>query len=138
MPDSGRMCSVGFNIGNKGYYGTGTIDPYGNGFNDLWEYDPNSNAGIHELHNQIKTTLSPNPFSDKTTITIAGNPANASLNIYDIQGQKVRSIAVGNKQIITVERAGLPAGMYFYELVGVESTNPTQHTILATGKMVVE
>jgi N-acetylneuraminic acid mutarotase len=38
----GRFVTVGFNIGNKGYIGTGWGS---NGiFNDFWEYDPTTNA----------------------------------------------------------------------------------------------
>src|SRR5438874_1709208 len=36
-----RYCMVGFNIGNKGYIGTGANGHYT--FHDFWEYDPDSN-----------------------------------------------------------------------------------------------
>ena len=38
-----RYCAVGFSIGNKGYYGTGSIDS-NNSLQDFWEYDPVSNS----------------------------------------------------------------------------------------------
>ncbi len=120
-----RMDGVSFCIGNKGYLGMG------DGINDFWEYTPDSTTGIPELPNPIKTTLSPNPFSDKTMLTIAGNSSNASLNIYDIQGQKIRSIAVENNKQITIERNELPSGIYFYQLTDDKNT-------LATGKLIAD
>jgi hypothetical protein len=43
---SGRSFAAGFNIGSKGYIGTGHID--GTLTNDFWEYDPNTDLWIQK------------------------------------------------------------------------------------------
>ncbi|MEI6817326.1 MAG: hypothetical protein WCL14_12000, partial [Bacteroidota bacterium] len=83
-----RCASNCFSIGNKGYVCYGSNDT--TTLNDLWEYFPDTTNSIPELTQEIKTSLYPNPMYDKTTLTIQGSSKNALLNIYDINGQKVR------------------------------------------------
>ena len=118
-----------FSIGNKGYVAQGWDR---NHVKEFWEYDPDAWAGINETTNPIKTTFSPNPFTAQTTITIAGNTSNASLHIFNIHGQKVKTIAVGNKREIVLNREGMPQGVYFYEVKN------SDNLVLSSGKMVVE
>ncbi len=61
-------------------------------------------------------SISPNPFSTQTTLTLQGIVHNPSLFIYNLLGQEVRGIAIGTSNEVTISRNGLPAGMYFYEL----------------------
>ncbi len=124
-----RGGAVSFSIGSKGYIGTGYN--YNNYFNDFWEYTPDSTNGIPELTQEIKTSLYPNPMQDKTILTIQGSSKNALLNIYDINGQKVRSISTDNRQEIIISRDNLASGIYFYELKNSQA-------ILSSGKIVVE
>jgi N-acetylneuraminic acid mutarotase len=45
LAGAGRSYAVGFSIGNKGYIGTGTSDDTNYEYlDDLWEYDPDTNA----------------------------------------------------------------------------------------------
>jgi hypothetical protein len=130
-PVTGRSNGVSFSIGNKGYLGTGY--DYSTNYQDFWEYTPDTSTGIQTLSpSSLQTSLYPNPFTDKTTLTITGNPQNTRLNIFNIQGQKVKSLFIGNAKEFVINRDHLSEGIYFYELI--DSNSQT----LATGKMVVE
>ncbi len=140
-PNPLRKIQVSLAINNKGYIGLGYDSVYQNSFTDLLEYTPDSvcTTEIQELSpHSLSLDISPNPFHDKATLTIQGGSKNTLLNIYDINGQKVRSISTDNRQEIIISRDNLASGIYFYELQAVGITNPNQHAILSSGKMVVE
>ncbi len=126
FPGYGRDEATFFSIGNKGYIGLGS------GGRDFWEYTPDSTEGIPELAQEIKTSLYPNPMQDKATLTILGSRKNALLNIYDINGQKVRCISTDNRQEIIIFRENLASGIYFYKLTDENKT------VIDTGKLLVE
>jgi N-acetylneuraminic acid mutarotase len=134
FPGLSRDEATCFSIGNKGYLGLGGDD----GdilYSDFWQYTPDSacTTGIEELsNNKINIDFFPNPFTDKTTLTITGNPQNTVLNIFNIQGQKVKSLFIGNATEMVIDRDDLSEGIYFYELIDSNSKP------IATGKMVVE
>jgi len=118
---------IGFGILDRGYV---YIPDSSNAF---WEYTPDAATGINEIaQTNMPTSLFPNPFTDKTTFTIAGNPQNTMLNIFNIQGQKVKSFYVGNAKEYVMNRDDLSEGIYFYELIDSNSKP------LVTGKIVVE
>lgn len=72
---------------------------------------------IAQYENSVSYNIFPNPFTTKTTISVK-NIINRSfyLNIYDLNGKKVRTIYFKNNYII-LNREGLPAGMYFIEFI---------------------
>ncbi|MEI6817268.1 MAG: T9SS type A sorting domain-containing protein [Bacteroidota bacterium] len=125
-----RYASNCFSIGNKGYVCYGSNDT--TTLNDLWEYFPDTTNGIPELTQEIKTSLYPNPMQDKTILTIQGSKKNALLTIYDINGQKVRSISTDNRQEIIIFRENLASGIYFYKLTDDDKK------VVGTGKMLME
>ncbi len=95
----------------------------------------NINVGIPSinLENGI-ILLSPNPFTTQATLTIQGikNENNKSLSVYNLLGQEVQNIFVGNAKEVIIHRKNLPSGMYFYKLMD------DNKTVLGMGKMVVE
>lgn len=63
---------------------------------------------------------SPNPFSESTTITFSmpDNVANASVNIYDLNGRLIRSYRVsGPSGTVIVDGKEMPNGIYLYDLL---------------------
>jgi len=93
------------------------------------------NAGIKTFsENNINVNIFPNPFSTSATLSIDGSETYKynTIKIYNLLGQEVRSMFIGNQNEITINRDNLAAGMYFYKLI----TNKNE--TLATGKMIIE
>ncbi len=63
----------------------------------------------------------PNPFSDKTTITfsLSSDVKDAAIYIYDLHGLQKATfpISLDGSNAITIDGATLPAGMYIYTLI---------------------
>jgi N-acetylneuraminic acid mutarotase len=137
FPGHARDDGTFFAIGTFGYIGLGQYDNNIN-YVDFFQYTPDivpcpTPSGIKAIpssHNLI-IILSPNPFQDKTLLTIQGTTTNASLNIYNTEGKvvyKMTGISGTNKQI-TIDKNQLSGGIYFYQLMDANG-------VLATGKLV--
>ena len=91
--------------------------------------------GINEIVSLTYTiSLSPNPFTTTTILTIQCTYHNPSLFIYNLLGQVVETFhgtSLPNQQI-TIPRNQLSAGMYFYKLI------EDNKEVLGIGKMIVE
>lgn len=62
----------------------------------------------------------PNPFGTETTVrfTMPKEAANASVNVYDLNGKLMKSYRVsGTEGAVTITAAEFPAGIYFYDLL---------------------
>ncbi len=81
---------------------------------------------------EIEMTVYPNPFNTQTTISISNLEAVSvdQLQIYDLSGRVVQSIAVLNQSEINIQREGLDAGVYLYSLLNASRT-------VAVGKIVI-
>jgi hypothetical protein len=90
-------------------------------------------AGVQEQHSDSADLLIyPNPFTDKTTLkTNDVQLENATLELYDVLGNKVRVMKNLSGNSIVISRDGLTNGIYFYQL-----TN--ENSVIATGKITVE
>jgi N-acetylneuraminic acid mutarotase len=130
-----RENAVAFSINNKGYMGMG--DSAGiNYYNDFWAYTPDNpcTTGIEDLPaDNLSIEISPNPFQNKTLLTIQGSTANATLNVYNIEGKVVYKMTgiTGTNTRLTITHEQLADGIYFYQLMDANEA-------LATGKMIVE
>lgn len=72
----------------------------------------------------------PNPFSDQTRLTLKGIEAqNATLHLYDLQGQKIATQAFEHSSIL-IKRNGLLSGMYFYKI-------EMEGQLAGTGKLII-
>lgn len=68
--------------------------------------------------------VSPNPFSSQTRLSFENNQAKAfGLNIYDLQGKKVREYPRSRDDHFVIERAALSQGIYIYYLFDDNSTH---------------
>jgi PKD repeat protein len=74
-----------------------------------------SGVGIHELNNEAKWSLSPNPATSIVTINFETAPESERIDIYSSIGQLVKSVtAVNDKTEIYV--GDLKEGMYFLRM----------------------
>jgi len=68
-------------------------------------------------HVSKNMTVSPNPFSDKTTVFIPENQnGTVDLKISDAQGKIVRSFSNIDRKKISIDKGNLPAGLYVFGL----------------------
>lgn len=79
----------------------------------------------------VTVTVSPNPFSEKTTFTIAGWAGKQpKLLLYDLQGRLLQEVLFNNAQL-ELHKNQLSSGMYFYR---IEADGKS----LDAGKIIVE
>jgi len=89
-------------------------------------------TGINTFEpNKIKVSLSPNPVSASSTLTIEGILRDQfTLQILDVRGKTIQTVPVKNQQVCIQNRDFAP-GIYFYRLIS--SGKET-----AAGKFIVE
>jgi hypothetical protein len=89
--------------------------------------------GINELQPALSTVIAmPNPFSQQATLTIQdAQISNGKFEMYDMLGNKVRVMENISGSSFTLDREGLPVGMYLYTLTG-------DNAFIASGKLTVE
>ena len=72
----------------------------------------------------------PNPMQDRAIFSFGTELINAEIKIYDLLGKVHLSRVFSGEQVI-VKRAGLPSGVYFYQIV-------SEGKIATNGKLVIE
>jgi hypothetical protein len=89
-------------------------------------------AGLPDDVSQSNTELYPNPFSSEAILNVSSeNPvSNASLDIYNMTGEKIRSQNNINTNSISIKRENLLPGIYFYKL-------SSKGQILSNGKFMI-
>ena len=87
-------------------------------------------TGIPQTEPEITFSLSPNPFTQSTQITLNQTYQNITLEVYDIQGKLMMHQEYADRDIIQLERNCLNNGMYFLKLT-------LDGKIVETGKIVV-
>ena len=76
----------------------------------------------------------PNPFSDYTTISFSSDGGVVSIEIYDAEGRRVRTVT--NRQYdrgqheITIERGSMAPGIYFCKLVNGRNKSSRQMSVV--------
>lgn len=98
-------------------------------------------VGINEIHDaDIDITAYPNPFSSSCIITISGvipnSIMNLSISLRDMLGRETKSSVIlseaknlNNETTITINRIGLPAGIYSLN-ISVNNQSYTQKLII--------
>ncbi|WP_309640958.1 T9SS type A sorting domain-containing protein [Flavobacterium sp.] len=93
------------------------ISGLGWGFSGVFA-DCNLSTGFSQLsNNSPQSLIYPNPFDSSATISFTATIINADLNIYNLQGQKVKTINNFSGQTMTLSRENLPSGLYFLQLI---------------------
>ena len=85
---------------------------------------------IDELNNQPSISAYPNPFNYSVTICLDKAVNNAELNIYNVYGQKTKTIKNISADKIKINRDNLPNGVYFIRLT-------QDNKIIATDKLII-
>ena len=67
--------------------------------------------------NDVKLTISPNPFSTQTVLRSDYSFHNATLTVYNCFGQEVYPSVIRNSDSFVISRGNLVAGIYFVELL---------------------
>ncbi|MBI4930325.1 MAG: PKD domain-containing protein [Bacteroidetes bacterium] len=97
-------------------------------------------TGTSELTALQNISIYPNPFSTQTTLQIEVPLKNATLTVYNLQGQTVKQYNNITGHSFTLSRDNLPSGLYFIRLsTPSPSGGGTQGggSVIATGKLVI-
>ena len=89
--------------------------------------------GIHENSTKNSVSVFPNPFIASTTIQTIDNLKNATLTIYNLQGQNVKQVKNISGQTVFVSRDNLPSGLYFVTLTEENKIIVTEKIIITNG-----
>jgi hypothetical protein len=74
-------------------------------------------TGISQLtYNEQQVLIYPNPFNYSATIQFNSTLVNAELNIYNLYGQKIKTINNISGDKIKIDRENLSSGIYFIHL----------------------
>lgn len=87
---------------------------------------------LNERNGNQNTRVFPNPFKQYTTIELknySNKPYNCTL--YDLIGNKVKSINNINSNKFMIDNEGLPSGTYIFQL-------QNKYGIIATSKLMIE
>lgn len=71
---------------------------------------------IAESLSNVFVTAYPNPFSNSTTIQFSRQLKNASLNLFNSTGTKIKSLNFSGESV-KIERENLSTGIYFYQIL---------------------
>jgi hypothetical protein len=118
MEDDYGACIKATNDG--GYIIAGTTSSFGLLYSNVYLIKTDGNgivAGLEDYTNQShNTTISPNPFSQSTQITLPQTYHNISLAVYDIQGKLLAQQQYKDCSLIQLNRNQLSNGLYFLKL----------------------
>lgn len=115
----GSPSSVTWN--NNLYTGSGCIVKGAHsGVGNVYAYKDSSlceSVGLVELQSQIsKIIISPNPSTGIFQISISGINKDFQISVFSIEGQKIHSQNVLNKEITDLDLSTYPKGIYFIRL----------------------
>ena len=92
-----------------------------------------SNVGVMEQSLNKVQNVYPNPFSNTAIIDMGSYTftADATVELYSISGQLVKSITAGKSSRLMINRDGLEAGVYIYKVLDGQSP-------IGSGKLTVQ
>jgi hypothetical protein len=96
-------------------------ESYWNGDTNKWEsnykstllYSPVNVTSANQLNTEISSVY-PNPCSESFSLTIPGSYSRINFELFDLQGRKLFSKAIGSGEKVNME--GFRSGMYLYKL----------------------
>jgi len=108
-----------FNSATQYIYVINFEDTAGNSssYNLIFTTEGASTSTIYNNLDKLEgTKIFPNPFSSSATLKTVYKIKNGELNIYNLYGQQVLKMGHLTSQETKIERGGLPASIYFYQL----------------------
>ena len=103
-------------------------------FNSIGQYDAalywrdfsniQSLSGLNDISNkEIKTTLYPNPTTDKAILEIEGLNKKADVMVYDLQGRTIKTYKLNNNQTeLEIDVNSYPKGIYNVKVINESNT----------------
>lgn len=83
---------------------------------DIGAYELLDFTGLESSILDNKISVSPNPFKYRTTVQFEGGALDYELNMYNLNGIKVKNIKNISGDRITIERNNFPTGIYFISI----------------------
>jgi len=123
---TGYTCVTGYFLSSSITFGATTItnaDITGGSY-DVFIAKLNATTGIAEMENNAAIVISPNPFSNYTTITLPSTQQPATIILTDILGKEIRTIPHVRDRQVVIEKGEMKPGIYFLTLTtqaGVEN-----------------
>ncbi|MFH0866940.1 MAG: T9SS type A sorting domain-containing protein [Bacteroidota bacterium] len=96
----------------------------------LLKYAVQQVAGIETENILSSNNIYPNPFSTSAIMHLSEKPDNAELNIYNLVGEKIKTIKNISGQEIKLFRDNLPSGIYFIRLSQDNETITTDKLVI--------
>ncbi|MDX2431554.1 MAG: beta-propeller fold lactonase family protein, partial [Bacteroides sp.] len=90
------------------------------------ESSPPITSAQHEISNEEMFTVFPNPAKDLINIILSGNSSIPEVELYNMQGQRVKQFFFGQRENLDV--SDLPGGLYI--LKGKALNNSNNKTII--------
>ncbi len=89
-------------------------------------------TGIGNIGDENENSISiyPNPFRYSTTIKFQETINNLEINIFNLYGQKMKTLTQISGDIVTLEKGNLASGLYFYQ---INQDNKS----MATGTLII-
>jgi hypothetical protein len=108
---------VKLNIVNVSTIEITALSGAGWGFAGILIKCPPSVTAVHEPNQTpFNAFIYPNFFTDYGTLQFNTFIRQGEVTIYNLAGQKLKSLAVNSSDRVIIERGNIPAGIYFYEL----------------------
>lgn len=76
-------------------------------------------TGVSKTNTSLEITISPNPFTNETTIVFSEEQRHTTIKIMDALGKEIKIINFSGKQLI-IEKAEMERGIYFIEFVDAD------------------
>lgn len=81
-------------------------------------------SGLNDISNkEIKTTLYPNPATDKAILEVEGLNKKADVIVYDLQGRTIKTYKLNNNQTeLEIDVTSYPKGIYNVKVINESNT----------------
>ncbi|KAF0237174.1 MAG: hypothetical protein FD181_2098 [Prolixibacteraceae bacterium] len=97
----------------KGFYWDSSTNEWVSGYQISLAYSPVNVTSVNQVDVAF-VNVYPNPFSKSVSFSIPDSYSQISFELFDIQGRKLISKAIGNNEKLSL--IGLTSGMYLYNL----------------------
>ena len=76
-------------------------------------------VGVSQLSMGNRVTISPNPFTNETTITFSEEQKNTTIKITDVIGKEIKTFILNGARNFILEKGEMNAGIYFVQITDV-------------------
>jgi hypothetical protein len=139
---SNKYIALKIIVGSNTYYGWARLDILSSSGSFTikdYAYESTPNAciqsgqnGLSNVENTSENVVSviPNPFTNATTLQVNDNLKDATLTIYNLNGQILKQVNTISGNLISISRDNLPSGLYFITLTEENKTIAVEKLII--------